>query len=251
MTGFDHPERAPRLLGAVTIALTAAAGSLDAVTFFAFNEVFASTMTGNLVLLGLDVARGNWAHALEPLFAIVGYMAGLAVGALLAGLIMRRLPWRNAVGITLTVELALLVTIGFGWYAFDEPGTQLVRSILLIVGAAVAMGIQAAALRYVGPSGTPTNFLTGTVTNWVAGMVEPHRRAFDGNSALRILVLAVAAGAGALIQRWDGDYLYVLPVLMVSLAIVLMALVVRLNHGGLVSGEPEFGTRATDAVPTS
>ena len=248
MTGFDHPERAPRLLGAVTIALTAAAGSLDAVTFFAFNEVFASTMTGNLVLLGLDVARGRWLHALEPLCAIGGYVVGLAAGTLAAGTVMRRLPWRNAVGITLTLELALLVAVGFGWYAFDDPTEQVLRSTLLIVGAATAMGVQAAALRYVGPSGTPTNFLTGTVTNWVAGMVEPHRPRFDGNSALRILVLAVAAGAGALIQRWDPDYLYVLPVAMVSLAIVLMALVVRMNHGGLLDGEAQFGHRSPEAA---
>jgi len=248
VTGFDHPERAPRLLGAATVVLTGAAGALDAVTFFAFNEVFASTMTGNLVLLGLDVARGRWAHAFEPLCAIGGYVAGLAVGTLVAGLVMRRLPWRNAVGITLTLELALLVTIGFGWYAFDEPDEQLLRSVLLIVGAATAMGVQAAALRYVGPSGTPTNFLTGTVTNWVAGMVEPHRPRFDGNSALRIVVLAVGAGAGALIQRWSPDYLYVLPVVLVSVGIVVMALVVRLNHGGLLMGDAQFGPRAEAAA---
>ncbi|WP_165438385.1 DUF1275 family protein [Pseudonocardia sediminis] len=117
MTGFDHPEKAPRTLGAVTVALTAAAGSLDAVTFFAFNEVFASTMTGNLILLGLD---------------------------------------------------------------------------------------------------------------------------WDGNSALRIATVAVAAAAGAFVQLRAPDFTYLIPVAMVALVIVLMVRVTMANHGGLVQGDPQF-----------
>ena len=242
VTGFDHPERAPRLLGAVTVALTAAAGSLDAVTFFAFNEVFASTMTGNLILLGLDVGRGRWFATIEALLAIGGYSAGLVVGTLICGIAMRRLPWRNAVGIALTAELALLVLIGAGWYGLD-PGEM--RAVLLVAGAAVAMGVQAAALRYVGPSGTPTNFLTGTVTNWISAMVELHKPRWDGNSALRVAALAVSAGLGAVIQLHAPDFTYALPVAMVLLAIALMARVVHHNHGGLTAGEAQF-RRAAD-----
>ncbi|MEQ3551056.1 YoaK family protein [Pseudonocardia nematodicida] len=240
MSGFDRPEAAPRLLGAVTVVLTAAAGALDAVTFFAFNEVFASTMTGNLVLLGLDVGRGNWLGTAEALCAIGGYVVGLAAGTVVAGLVMRRLPWRNAVGVALTVELALLVLVGAGWYGLSDPDTQTMRAILMVAGGAAAMGVQAAALRYVGPTGTPTNFLTGTVTNWVSAMVELHKPRWDGNSALRIVVIAVAAGAGAVIQLNAPALTYALPVLLVLIAILLMARVTRLNHGGLVEGGPEF-----------
>lgn len=244
VTGFDHPERAPRTLGAVTVALTAAAGSLDAVTFFAFNEVFASTMTGNLILLGLDVGRGRWFQALEALVAIGGYSAGLIVGTLACGLIMRRLPWRNAVGVALTVEFAILVLVGIGWYGLSDPEDSTVRAILLVIGAAVAMGVQAAALRYVGPTGTPTNFLTGTVTNWVSGMVELHKPSWDGNSALRIATVAVSAAAGAFVQLRAPDFTYLIPVAMVALAIVLMVRVTMANHGGLAQGDPQFARPA-------
>ncbi|MET0188170.1 MAG: DUF1275 family protein [Pseudonocardia sediminis] len=240
MSGFDHPEVAPRLLGAVTVALTGAAGALDAVTFFAYNEVFASTMTGNLILLGLDVGRGRWLETAEALCAIGGYTAGLALGTVIAGLIMRRLPWRSAVGVALTVELGLLVALGLGYYGFVSPESDTVRAVLLVAGGAVAMGIQAAALRYVGPTGTPTNFLTGTVTNWVSAMVELHKPRWDGNSALRIVAVAVAAALGALVQVHAPALTYALPVLLVLVAVVLMGRVVVANHGGLTRGEPQF-----------
>jgi hypothetical protein len=164
---------------------------------------------------------------------------------------MRRLPWRNAVGSALTVELAVLVLVGVGWYGLDAPESSLTRAFLLVIGSATAMGIQAGALRYVGPSGTPTNFLSGTVTNWVAGMVELHRPRWDGNSALRILVVAVAAAIGAVVQLRAPAWSFALPVGLVLLSVVLMAVVVRANHGGLASGGAQFAVDPASAVPTA
>ena len=106
VTGFDEPERRPRTLSAVTVMLTAAAGAIDVVTYFAFNQVFASTMTGNLVMLGLGLGQGDWPQILDNVCAIGGYCGGLIAGTVFCGLAMRRWPWRNAVGATLTFELA-------------------------------------------------------------------------------------------------------------------------------------------------
>ena len=141
MTGFDHPEQRPRLLGAVTVILTAAAGAIDVVTFFAFNQVFASTMTGNLVLLGLGVGQQEWDQVVDNVCAIGGYCSGLIVGTLVCGVAMRRLPWRNAVGIALTVELALLIAVGTVWWGVDDasPIGQ-VQVIVLVVGSGARDG---------------------------------------------------------------------------------------------------------------
>lgn len=73
-------------------------------------------------------------------------------------------------------------------------------------------------------------------------MVELHKPRWDGNSALRILTVAVAACCGALIQRAAPELTYVLPVTLVLIAIVLMARVTTINHGGLVGGGPEILT---------
>ena len=240
MTGFDHPERAPRLLGAVTIALTAAAGAIDVVTYFAFNQVFASTMTGNLVLLGLGLGQGDVGQVIDNVCAIAGYCGGLVLGTVFCGLMMRRYPWRNAVGATLTLELGLLVLLGAFWFGVDdELGDG--RVVVLVLGAGLAMGVQAAAARYIGPAGTPTSFLSGTVTNWVSGLVELHKPfSWNWNSPLRIGVVVVAAAGNAVVQRLAPDWSFVAPVALVVLAIVLMARVVHANHRGLFAGEAQF-----------
>ncbi|WP_433801567.1 DUF1275 family protein [Actinomycetospora sp. CA-084318] len=250
MTGFDQPERRPGLLSAVTIVLTAAAGAIDVVTFFAFNEVFASTMTGNLVLLGLGIGQGDWFQALDNLTAIAGYCSGLIVGTVVCGIAMRRLPWRNAVGVALTVELALLVAVGAFFYTVDDEALAQPRVVVLVLGAGLAMGIQAAAMRYVGPAGTPTSFLSGTVTNWVSSLVELHKPfTWNWNSPLRIAIIVVAAGGNAVVARVEPDFAFVVPVLLVAVAIGLMAVVTRANHGGLVAGEPEFAPDPQTEVP--
>ncbi|MDL5157714.1 DUF1275 family protein [Actinomycetospora termitidis] len=234
----------------MTIVLTAAAGAIDVVTFFAFNEVFASTMTGNLVLLGLGIGQGDWFQALDNVVAMTGYCGGLVIGTIVCGVAMRRLPWRNAVGVALTVELALLVAVGAYFYAVDDGPLAQLRVVVLVLGAGLAMGIQAAAMRYVGPAGTPTSFMSGTVTNWVSSLVELHKPfTWNWNSPLRIAVMVVAAAANAVIARVVPDLAFVVPVLLVALAIGLMAWVTRANHGGLVLGEPEFAPDPRSEVP--
>ncbi|TDQ62937.1 uncharacterized membrane protein YoaK (UPF0700 family) [Actinomycetospora succinea] len=251
MTGFDDPERRPRTLSAVTVILTAAAGAIDVVTYFAFNQVFASTMTGNLVLLGLGLGQGDWPQIVDNVCAIAGYCGGLLAGTVCCGLAMRRWPWRNAVGATLTFELALLLVLGAFWYGVDEDSPIVAwKVVVLVVGAGLAMGVQAAALRYVGPAGTPTSFLSGTVTNWVSGLVELHRPfAWNWNSPLRLLAVVVAAAGNAVVQRWAPDWSFVAPVVLVAVAIVLMAVVTHANSGGLTAGEPQFAPDPREEVP--
>ena len=253
MTGFDHPEQRPRLLGAVTVILTAAAGAIDVVTFFAFNQVFASTMTGNLVLLGLGLGQQEWGQVVDNVCAIGGYCSGLVVGTLVCGIAMRRLPWRNAIGIALTVELALLIAVGAVWWGVDDASPiGRVRVIVLVVGSGLAMGVQAAAMRYIGPAGTPTSFLSGTVTNWVSSMAELHKPfTWRWNSPLRIGVIVVAAAGNAAIQAEVPDVAFAVPVLLVVAAIICMAVVTRANHGGLVAGEPEFAPDPREEVPAA
>lgn len=251
VTGFDEPERRPRTLSAVTVMLTAAAGAIDVVTYFAFNQVFASTMTGNLVMLGLGLGQGDVAQIVDNICAIGGYCSGLVAGTVFCGLAMRRWPWRNAVGATLTFELALLLLLGAFWYGVDDDSPLVQwKVVVLVVGSGLAMGVQAAAVRYVGPAGTPTSFMSGTVTNWISSLVELHKPfTWNWNSPLRLLAVIVAAGGNAVVQRFAPDWSFVAPVVLVLLAIVLMAVVTRANSGGLTAGEPQFAPDPREEVP--
>src|SRR3954451_7863650 len=59
----------------LVVALASVAGFLDAVSLARITHTFVAFQTGNLVLVGLDVGRGNWTDAAPPALAIVAYLA--------------------------------------------------------------------------------------------------------------------------------------------------------------------------------
>lgn len=59
------------------IFLAMAGGFLDTYTFVGRGGAFANTQTGNLVLLGVDVYKGNWNTALIHILPIVAFIIGV------------------------------------------------------------------------------------------------------------------------------------------------------------------------------
>jgi|SRR5208282_2799934 len=78
----DSPSEQIKTL--IAIALTFASGAMDVTSFTRLGNVFASVMTGNIVLLGLAVARGSLTLASHTAVSIGGYVAGVAAGTLIA-----------------------------------------------------------------------------------------------------------------------------------------------------------------------
>lgn len=94
------------------VLLALSGGFLDAYTFFSRGEVFANAQTGNMVLLGINLAQGHWANSLQYLFPIISF----ALGIILSEIIRRRyknstfLHWRQ---IVLALEFIILFAVGF------------------------------------------------------------------------------------------------------------------------------------------
>jgi hypothetical protein len=65
------------------MTLAVASGAADVVSFLRLGNVFASVMTGNLVLFGLGVARRSGALFGHSTTALAGYVAGVALGAVI------------------------------------------------------------------------------------------------------------------------------------------------------------------------
>ena len=76
--------RDSRYLTLIAIALTFASGAADVASFTRLGNVFASVMTGNIVLWGLAVARGSATLASHTTVSIAGYIAGVAGGTWIA-----------------------------------------------------------------------------------------------------------------------------------------------------------------------
>lgn len=61
----------------VGMILTCVGGFLDAYTYFCRGKVFANAQTGNLVLLGIKIAHGNFLDALYYFIPIIAFVIGI------------------------------------------------------------------------------------------------------------------------------------------------------------------------------
>ena len=67
------------------VSLAAAAGAVDVTSLLGLGQVFTANMSGNLVIFGLAIGGGAHADALHSLAALLGFVAGAALGARLRG----------------------------------------------------------------------------------------------------------------------------------------------------------------------
>lgn len=97
----------------VAALLAVSGGFLDAYTYLCRGGVFANAETGNIVLLGIRLARREWGAALTYLVPILAFALGvLAAEAVKSRLLQKagRLHWRH---FTLGVEMAVLILASF------------------------------------------------------------------------------------------------------------------------------------------
>lgn len=170
------------------VLLAGAAGCVDAASFLGLQEVFTANQTGNTVLLGIALGRGEWDAVGRS-----GMALGLfCVGVVLASLVLRRSPqgWTGRVTAVLAAEAVVLLGIAALW----EP----LGTIALIGLAAAAMGLQSTAAQQIAVPGVMTTFITGTLTRVFTRLVTRdrahHHERTPAASWLLYLAGAVAGG---------------------------------------------------------
>ena len=192
----------------IAIALTFISGAMDVASFTRLGDVFTSVMTGNIVLLGLAVARGSLTLASHTAVSIAGYVAGVAAGTWVA--YGAKVTARAAKAKTggdegrasglpayvrwaLLAELILLAGFTVGW---EATGTRPAgwAQFCVLATAAAAMGVQASTVRYMGLSEVSTTYLTGTLTGLVSSLVSPGEDTPHGLRRFGVLI-GLAAGA--------------------------------------------------------
>ena len=62
---------------AVGFLLALTGGLLDAYSYLNRGEVFATAETGNIVLMGINLAQQNWSGALHYLLPVLAFTAGI------------------------------------------------------------------------------------------------------------------------------------------------------------------------------
>jgi uncharacterized membrane protein YoaK (UPF0700 family) len=97
----------------IGIMLAVVGGFLDAYTYILRGKVFANAQTGNIVLLGIDIAEGNFRKALYYLIPITAFMLGVIVASFIKQKFKeanKMIHWRQ---IIIAMEIGLLFLVGF------------------------------------------------------------------------------------------------------------------------------------------
>ena len=234
MTNRGQTRSATKTRNVLLVLLASAAGCVDAVSYLALDEVFTANMTGNTVLLAISVGQADTGAALRSGTALAGFVAGIGLGAL----IVRRpggnrRVWPPVVTAALGLEFALLLALWVGWL-FIGPGSS--GGYLLIVAAALAMGVQTAAVRRLGVPGVSTTYVSGTLASLTEGAVSrvygrqasrtprgerDYRRSASARGGLVVpadvwLAYGVGALIGAVLEAWWHPGALLVPAVIVA-----------------------------------
>ena len=207
---------------ALLVALTFAAGAVDAVAFLGLH-VFTAVMTGNLVLLGVSIGQGAARNAVRGLVAVGGYGIGVLAGARIVGAGPGQTTWSRAVTRALVLEAALQAIFLAGWVLTGAAPDGLAAFALITISG-IAMGLQAATTRAVAP-GRSTTYLTGTLTGLLTELSALGVRPDWWHRASIVIALVFGALIGAVAFM-------AVPVLAPAIPLVVLAIVVFIAVAG-------------------
>jgi uncharacterized membrane protein YoaK (UPF0700 family) len=181
------------------ILLTIGTGGTDVTSFTRLGGVFTSVMTANIVLFGLSIVTKSGLLAGHTALSVACYVLGVAAGARLTGLrardreALREQAWPPMVTVTLAAELVLLGGLVAGWEVSGGHPAGASQYLLQAV-AAVAMGMQSAAVRGLGAGNFSTTYLTGQLTGVVTRLVTPGVPSWPGWRQVGPLLALVTGG---------------------------------------------------------
>src|ERR1700742_2635215 len=221
------------------VGLSFATGIYEAICFLTFGKVFTAAQTGNLVLLGIGVA-GTHQPAGPNAVTVVISLAGFAAGAALAMPILKAFDgdketddkninifqaWPRRVEIALAIALVLQVGFLAVWVTTASPAHL---AYILMALSALAMGMQANAIRSLHVPSISTTAFTATFIDLASGLVT---WSLTAHSARRLTasVVGMAAGAflGDLMLRHAHRYAPVVPVAVTAVVIAIAWVVLK------------------------
>jgi uncharacterized membrane protein YoaK (UPF0700 family) len=183
-------------LPGLLLVLTVATGLIDAVSILALGHVFVANMTGNIVFIGFAAAGAPGFSLPATLSALAGFLLGASVGGHLTA---RRGAHRGALlRDTVGIELLLLVA-ALAIAATGPAPLEAGRSALIAGLAALAMGLQNAAVRRLAVPDLTTTVLTMTLTGIAADVRSGNRLTLGRRVAAVGSMLLGGFGGGLLV----------------------------------------------------
>lgn len=174
------------------ILLTAVGGYLDAYTYISRGGVFANAQTGNIVLLGVNLAERNFIKALSYLLPVLTF----AVGVLISEIIKNKyknshnLHWRQ---IIVAAEAVILLCVAF------IPSNIVANTLVSFI-----CSLQVQAFRKINGNALATTMCTGnlrTATETLFYALKTKNKSLMSKSRqyyIIIMIFIIGAGIGTL-----------------------------------------------------
>ena len=137
----------------LALLLAISGGLMDAYTYIFRGEVFANAQTGNILLLGVNLSKGNYQTALHYFFPVMAFALGIVFSELIRHLCTKGgiLHWRQ---LTVLLECLILFFVGFFPETHHLPANSLVS---------LACGIQVESFRKVRGNAFATTMCIGNL----------------------------------------------------------------------------------------
>jgi uncharacterized membrane protein YoaK (UPF0700 family) len=167
--------------------LAATGGLLDAVVYLNHGHVFANSMSGNVIFLGIAVLGRDWGDIVPYLLPLAGFFAGVLTSKHLRA----RLGLRSVV---LGLALEIVAIFIFGWLPGSFPEMAF-TGIIAYVAA-----FQVASFRRVDRFAYNSTFITGNLRDVAEGLYE----ALTPNSAPETREKGLCFLGGAILGAWSA-----------------------------------------------
>ena len=228
----EASSKSTRTRDSLLLALSFAAGYVDALSYLGLNRVLTANMTGNTVLLAIGLAQLDANAAGRSSVALAGFLVGAAAGAWIVERDLAEGVWPRAVTLALTVESVILCVFAAAWQSVGDAPSAFPLAILIGLSA-LAMGVQSAAVRRLEVSGIATTYITGTLTQLVARFMRPTPQNSNSRSRHGMLLGAVwvvyfgGAAAAAIDLQLSSLVAQLLPIAVILCVVVIAAFVFR------------------------
>ena len=198
------------------VVLTLAGGFQDAYSYNCRGQVFANAQTGNIVLLGQNIASGNFQNALHYLFPLLAFLAGVYLSEWVRELCksFQKLHWRQ---IVLAFEIVMLAIAGL-----LPQSLNVVSNILMSFACAMQVdsfrkfrGIPCATTMCIGNMRSGTELLC---RYHITKDPELKRKSLHYNFI--ILVFAIGAAIGAVASQKFGN-----PAIWIAAGLMLLGFI--------------------------
>ncbi len=132
------------------VLLSLSGGFMDAYSYIERGKVFANAQTGNMLLLGVNIAEGHYSLIIHYLFPILAFVIGIALSEWIH-IKQKRLHWRQ---IAVLIEAMILMSVAFIPYHMNLLANSL---------TSLACGIQVESFRKINGHSVATTMCIGNL----------------------------------------------------------------------------------------